>query len=214
YGLLARERLGEVSDDPAPFPPARTLPPGGLPAPLAVAAELATLGFLSEASAEADWFVQHHAGDAGVAALPIYERAGRADRAVLFAIALLGDRGPRAPRVILEGAYPAAFPAQVARAAERTGIDPYLVLAVTRRNALGGARCRAAARRVGGEHSVSRDAQVREGGDRGVERVQDSRGRIGASALGDGAGAEVWSQLLTLQKLLLIGGRLERFQDR
>src|SRR5205807_27534 len=132
-----------------PFPPARTLPPDGLPAPLTVAAELATLGFLAEASAEADWFVQHHAGDAGVAALPIYERAGRADRAVLFAIALLGDRGPRAPRAILEGAYPAAFPAQVARAAERTGIDPYLVLAVMRRESLFKADVRSAAGAVG-----------------------------------------------------------------
>ena len=149
YGLLARERLGEVSDDPPPFPPARTLPPDGLPAPLTVAAELATLGFLAEASAEADWFVQHHAGDAGVAALPIYERAGRADRAVLFAIALLGDRGPRAPRAILEGAYPAAFPAQVARAAERTGIDPYLVLAVMRRESLFKPDVRSAAGAVG-----------------------------------------------------------------
>lgn len=149
YGLLARERLDEVSDDPAPFPPARTLPPDGLPAQLTVAAELATLGLLAEASAEADWFVQHHAGDAGVAALPIYERAGRADRAVLFAIALLGDRGPRAPRAVLEGAYPAAFPAQVARAAERTGIDPYLVLAVMRRESLFKPDVRSAAGAVG-----------------------------------------------------------------
>ena len=149
YGLLARERLGEVSEDPAPFPPARTVPPDGLPAPLTVAAELATLGFLAEASAEADWFVQHHAGDAGVAALPIYERAGRADRAVLLAIALLGDRGPRAPRSVLEGAYPAAFPAQVARAAGRTGIDPYLVLAVMRRESLFKPDVRSAAGAVG-----------------------------------------------------------------
>ena len=149
YGLLARERLDEVSEDPAPFPPARAMPADGLPGSLTVAAELTTLGFLAEASAEADWFVQHHTGDAGIAALPIYERAGRADRAVLLAIALLGDRGPRAPRAVLEGAYPAAFPAQVGRAAERTGIDPYLVLAVMRRESLFKPDVRSAAGAVG-----------------------------------------------------------------
>ena len=130
YGLLARERLGEVSEGRAPFPPPRAASLSAVPEPLAVAADLARLGLLQEASAEADWYVQHHAGDAGAAALPIYERTGRADRAVLLAIALLGDRGPRAPAVVLEGAYPAAFPEQVTRAAERTGLDPYLLLDV------------------------------------------------------------------------------------
>src|SRR5207237_2534488 len=75
--------------------------------------------------------------------------AGRADRAVLLAIALLGDRGPRAPRSVLEGAYPAAFPAQVARSAGRTGIDPYLVLAVMRRESLFKPDVRSAAGAVG-----------------------------------------------------------------
>jgi len=55
-------------------------------------------------AAEADWFVQRHAGDAGAQALPVYERAGRPDRAVLLAIALSADRGPRAPRPLLDAA--------------------------------------------------------------------------------------------------------------
>ena len=149
YGLLARERLGDVSDARAPFPPPRAGTLGAVPEQLAVAAELTKLGFLQEAAAEADWFVQRHAGDAGAAALPIYERVGRADRAVLLAIALLGDRGPRAPAAVLEGAYPPAFPDQVARAAERTRLDPYLLLAVMRRESLFRADVRSPAGAVG-----------------------------------------------------------------
>jgi soluble lytic murein transglycosylase len=149
YGMLARERLGETSAQPAPFPPPRAAVPENLPPQLALAAELGSLGFLSDASAEADWFVQRHAGDAGAIALPIYERVGRPDRAVLLAIALLGDRGPRAPRTVLDAAYPAAYPEQVARAAERTGLDPYLVLAVMRRESLFKPDTRSAAGAVG-----------------------------------------------------------------
>jgi len=135
YGLLSRERLGEADGQPAPFPPARE-GPSAVPPQLDLAVELASLGFLSDASAEADWFVQRHAGDAGAAALPVYERAGRPDRAVLLAIALVGDRGARAPRPVLYSAYPVAFPSEVARASERTNLDPYLVLAVMRRESL------------------------------------------------------------------------------
>jgi soluble lytic murein transglycosylase len=149
YGLQARERLGESSDDPAPFPPPRLAPRADPPAQLALAADLAGLGFLSEAAMEADWYVQRHAGDAGIAALPIYERVGRPDRAVLLAIALLGDRGTRAPRPVLDGAYPAAFPTQVLRAGDRTGLDPYLILAVMRRESLFRPDVRSAAGAVG-----------------------------------------------------------------
>jgi soluble lytic murein transglycosylase len=149
YGLLSRERLGEANSQPAPFPPSRGSPAGSLPPQLALAADLASLGFLSDAAAEADWFVQRHAGDAGAVALPIYERAGRPDRAVLLAIALVGDRGPRAPRALLDAAYPAAFPAQVGRASDRTGLDPYLVLAVMRRESLFKPDTRSAAGAVG-----------------------------------------------------------------
>ena len=149
YGLLARERLGEADGQPAPFPPDRAGTPQSLPPQLGLAVELASLGFLSDAAAEADWFVQRHAGDAGAAALPVYERARRPDRAVLLAIALVGDRGPRAPRALLDAAYPVAFPAQVARAADRTGLDPYLVLAVMRRESLFKPDIRSAAGAVG-----------------------------------------------------------------
>jgi soluble lytic murein transglycosylase len=148
YGLLARERLGDASAQPAPFPPSRP-PPEPPPPALAVATELASLGFLAEASAEADWFVQRHPGDAGALALPIYRLAGRPDRSVLLAIALVGDRGPRAPRALLDAAYPEAFPAQVARAAERTRLDPYLLLAVMRRESLFKPDVRSAAGAVG-----------------------------------------------------------------
>ena len=150
YGLLARERLGEASAAPAPFPPPAAPPAAGsVPPQLAVAAELASLGFLAEASTEADWFVQHHPGDASAQALPIYGQARRPDRSVLLAIALVGDRGPRAPRALLDAAYPSAFPAQVARAAERAGLDPYLMLAVMRRESLFKPDVRSAAGAVG-----------------------------------------------------------------
>jgi soluble lytic murein transglycosylase len=149
YGLLSRERLGEATSQPAPFPPPRDPSSGNAPPQLAFALELASLGFLSDAAAEADWFVQRHAGDAGALALPVYERAGRPDRAVLLAIGLVGDRGPRAPRQLLDAAYPAAFPTQIARASERTGLDPYLVLAVMRRESLFKPDTRSAAGAVG-----------------------------------------------------------------
>jgi soluble lytic murein transglycosylase len=150
YGLLARERLGEASSDPAPFPAARpVVAASSLPKPLAVAADLAELGFFAEATAEADWYVQRHPGDASAAALPIYERVGRPDRSLLLAIALVGDRGPRAPRALLDAAYPQAFVEQVARAAERTRLDPWLMLAVMRRESLFKPDVRSAAGAVG-----------------------------------------------------------------
>ena len=150
YGLLARDRLGEASSDPAPFPPEKPAAAiASVPPQLTLAADLASLGFLAEAAAEADWYVQRHPGDASALALPIYERAGRPDRSVLLAVALVGDRGPRAPRPLLDAAYPAAFPAQVARTAQRTGLDPYLMLAVMRRESLFKSDVRSAAGAVG-----------------------------------------------------------------
>ena len=147
YGLLARDRLGLASDAAAPFPPRPVAPPAA-PA-LSVAIELADLGLLSDAAAEADWFVQHHPGDAGAAALAVYARAGRYDRSVALAESLLGGRGPRAPRALLDAAYPAAFPAQVARSASLTRLDPYLLLAVMRRESLFKPDTRSAAGAVG-----------------------------------------------------------------
>jgi len=148
YGLIARERLGEAASESPPFPAPRPAPPDP-PEALATASDLASLGFLAEASAEADWFVQKHPGDAGALALPVYQQAGRPDRSVLLAIALMGDRGARAPRPLLDAAYPQAYPAQVARACQRTGLDPWLLLAVMRRESLFKPDVRSAAGAVG-----------------------------------------------------------------
>jgi soluble lytic murein transglycosylase len=147
YGLLARDRLGQAASSPAPFPPRRAAPQS--PPALELAASLAALGLRSEAAAEADWYVAHHAGDAGAPALPLYERAGRTDRALAVAEALLGGRGPRAPKLVLEAAYPAAYPDEVARSAEQVRVDPYLLLAVMRRESLFKPDTRSAAGAVG-----------------------------------------------------------------
>jgi len=136
YGILARERLGEATAAPAPFPPLR-MTALAAPAPrLARAMELAALGLLDEASAEADVFVREHPGDASVAALPVYELAHRYDRSLSLSESLLGGRGERAPRPILDAAYPAAFPTEIGEAAARIGADPYFLLAVMRRESL------------------------------------------------------------------------------
>src|SRR5207302_1410394 len=141
------ERMGSASATAAPFPPV-SAPPTVIPA-LSIALDLVTLGLLSDASAEADWFVQHHPGDAGAAALAVYQRASRYDRSVLLAESLLGGRGPHAPRPLLDAAYPAAFPAEVGASASRTRVDPYLLLAVMRRESLFKPETRSAAGAVG-----------------------------------------------------------------
>ena len=147
YGLLARDRLGAGSDSPAPFPrPPPVLPPT-MPARLQLAAQLLELGLTGEAAAETDWFVEHSRPDAVVLALPLYARAARYDRAVSFAEPLLGRGQP--PRGLLEAAYPMAFPEDVARAARRVRLDPYLVLAVMRRESVFKAEARSAAGAVG-----------------------------------------------------------------
>ena len=147
YGLLARERLGQAATGVAPFPPARTR--GPTPPELALSAELLSLGLRAEAGAEADWYVQHHPGDAALAALSLYERAGRFDRSVTIAESLLGGRGARAPRALLEAAYPTAFPAEVQASAQRGRLDPYLLLSVMRRESLFKPDTRSAAGAVG-----------------------------------------------------------------
>jgi soluble lytic murein transglycosylase len=136
YGLLSRERLGQAGGAPAPFPPPRAAQEGALPPRVALGMELVSLGLLAEAAAEADWFVQRHPGDAGTAALAVYERAGRYDRSVILGGTLLGNRGARAPRALLNAAYPAAFPVEVERSTQRVRLDPYLLLAVMRRESL------------------------------------------------------------------------------
>jgi soluble lytic murein transglycosylase len=136
YGLLARAQLGQTSSGAAPFPPRREPVESALPARLALAMELVSLGLLAEAASEADWFVHRHAGDASAIALPVYERAGKYDRSVTLAEGLLGGRGALAPRALLAAAYPAAFPAEVESSARRVGIDPYLLLSIMRRESL------------------------------------------------------------------------------
>ncbi|HEX4385214.1 MAG TPA: lytic transglycosylase domain-containing protein, partial [Myxococcales bacterium] len=62
---------------------------------------------------------------------------------------LMGGRGPRAPRSILEANYPAAFPDEIGETSGRVGIDPYFLLAVMRRESLFKPDARSAAGAVG-----------------------------------------------------------------
>ena len=151
YGLLARQRVGQVDPAPPRFPPAPP-PPGADPLPprLALAAELFRLGLLAEAGAEADRFVRQRPAQAALA-LPVYERAQRYDRSLALAQSLLGWKAPRpdADPALLEGAYPAAYAPQVGSSAARAGVDPYLLLAVARRESLFKPDTRSAAGAVG-----------------------------------------------------------------
>jgi soluble lytic murein transglycosylase len=149
YGILARQRLGELHPGDAPFPPQR-MTALAIPARrLALALQLASLGLLAEATAEADFFVREHPGDGSTPALLVYERARRYDRSLALADSLMGGRGPRAPRSILEANYPAAFPDEIGETSGRVGIDPYFLLAVMRRESLFKPDARSAAGAVG-----------------------------------------------------------------
>ena len=151
YGLLARQRLGQVDRDPPRFPPAaRSATPDPLPPRLGLAAELFRLGLLAEAGVEADRFVRQNPAQAALA-LPVYERAQRYDRSLALAQSLLGWKTPRpdAAPELLEGAYPAAYADQVAASSARAGVDPYLLLAVARRESLFRPDTRSAAGAVG-----------------------------------------------------------------
>jgi soluble lytic murein transglycosylase len=152
YGILAQQRLGTARPADPRFPPTSLLPKvaaAGDGSRLTLARELASLGLLAESAAEADVFVREHPGDASAAALPVYESARRFDRALLLAESLLGGRGPKAPRPILEAAYPTAFPEEIGETAARTGLDPYFLLAVMRRESLFKPDTRSAAGAVG-----------------------------------------------------------------
>jgi soluble lytic murein transglycosylase len=151
YGLLARQRLGQIDREPPRFPPETPRAPSdALPPRLALASELFRLGLLAEAGAEADRFVREDPSRA-VLALPVYERAQRYDRSFALAQSLLGWKAPRpdAQPELLEGAYPAAYADQVAASAARAGVDPYLLLAVARRESLFRPDTRSAAGAVG-----------------------------------------------------------------
>src|SRR6266852_4912738 len=151
YGLLARQHLGQVDREPPPFPPASPPPQGDeLPPRLALAADLFRLGLLTEASAEADRFVRQNPAQA-VLALPVYERAQRYDRSFALAQSLLGWKAPRpdSDPALLEGAYPAAYAPHVSSSAARAGVDPYLLLAIARRESLFRPDTRSSASAVG-----------------------------------------------------------------
>jgi soluble lytic murein transglycosylase len=149
YGILAKQRLGELHPGDAPFPPLRMTALAQPSRRLALALQLATLGLLAESAAEADFFVREHPGDEGAAALPVYESARRYDRSLTLAESLLGGRGSRAPRALLDAAYPAAFPGEIGETATRVGVDPYFLLAVMRRESLFKPDARSAAGAVG-----------------------------------------------------------------
>ena len=151
YGLLARQRLGQIDRQSPRFPPEPPpAPADALPARLALAAGLFRLGLLAEAGAEADRFVREEPARAALA-LPVYERAQRYDRSFALAQSLLGWKSPRpdAPVELLGGAYPAAYADQVASSGARAGVDPYLLLAVARRESLFRPDTRSAAGAVG-----------------------------------------------------------------
>jgi soluble lytic murein transglycosylase len=164
YGLLAAPHPSKVIP---PFPPARPAADSP-PAPrLAIADELLGLGFRAEAAAELDQFVRQRHGRLSelLPALAAYERAGRYDRSVVLAQNLLVAHPPppgfREPggaaqgtpdaglRALLDAAYPAAYPDEIARSAERAGLDPYFVLAVVRRESVFKQDARSAAGAVG-----------------------------------------------------------------
>jgi soluble lytic murein transglycosylase len=164
YGLLAAQHPSKVVP---PFPPARPAAAAPLPQRLAIADELLGLGFRAEAAAELDQFVRQRHGRLAdlLPALAAYERAGRFDRSVVLAQNLLAAHPPPpgfsepggaaqgAPdpglRALLDAAYPAAYPDQIARSAERAGLDPYFVLAVVRRESVFRQDARSAAGAVG-----------------------------------------------------------------
>ena len=151
YGLLARQRLGQIDREPPRFPPdPPPAPADPLPPRLSLASDLFRLGLLAEAGAEADRFVREEPARAALA-LPVYERAQRYDRSFALAQSLLGWKTPRpdAAPELLEGAYPAAYADQVAASAARAGVDPYLLLAVARRESLFRPDTRSAAGAVG-----------------------------------------------------------------
>jgi soluble lytic murein transglycosylase len=169
YGLLAQQALGVPPPAPPPFPPVRAAAPGPAarrPA-LDLAQALLELGLRAEAAAELEVYLHAHHGDAEalLPALQALERAGRTDRSVLVAQQLLQGHPPplefRDParakagaqdvtgRALLDLAYPSPYPREVLAAAQRSGLDPYLLLAVARRESVFRPDARSAAGAVG-----------------------------------------------------------------
>ena len=173
YGLLARAALGAPRLPPPPFPPARAPHAGRseVPAPLREQLELPwlllDLGLHAEAALELERYLAAHHGrrDELLPALAALEEAGRTDRSVPIAQQLLLGRPvplefreperalhgaqDKSARALLDLAYPAAFAPEVAAAAKRTGLDPYFLLAIARRESVFRADARSAAGAVG-----------------------------------------------------------------
>jgi soluble lytic murein transglycosylase len=166
YGVLSAAKTAQAA--PPPFPPARPAAASApVPAQLGVATELIGLGLFAEGCAEVDRYVQQRHGRAAdlLPAFALYERAGRYDRSMVLAENLRAGRppplefrepgraakGPPDPtgRALLEAAYPAAYPEQVAASARRAGLDPYFILAVARRESLFRPDARSSAGAVG-----------------------------------------------------------------
>lgn len=164
-GVLARAALGEPRAETPPFPP--PAPPAAdaqqaADGPLALARDLLRVGFLPEAAAETERWAQAHRGQVAalLPALALWEAAGRYDRSVHLAQQLLigrpapWDLARGAPAdttiaALLRAAHPAAFPEAVAASARRLHIDPYLLLAVVRRESVFRPDARSAAGAVG-----------------------------------------------------------------
>ena len=156
YGLLALKAAGHASAALPAFPPrAAGLGQEGVPAVAAggplkndddegeaprlrLSSELATLGLCAESSAELEVYVQSvHRDSAGLLrALPLFERCHRFDRAVVLSQAAVGVASGSERRALLGHSYPAAYPELVETSARRTKLDPYLLLAVARRESL------------------------------------------------------------------------------
>ena len=173
YGLLARAALGGPALPPPPFPPPRPPRAGRDQVPAPLRAELVLpwllldLGLRAEAALELERYLAAHRGrpDELLPALAALEEAGRTDRSVPIAQQLLQGRPAplefrepgralhgaqdKAARALLELAYPAAFAPEVAAAARRTGLDPYFLLAIARRESVFRADARSAAGAVG-----------------------------------------------------------------
>ena len=169
YGLLAQQALGAPAAAAPPFPPVRAAAPapGAAKPALELAQTLLDLGLRAEAAAELEVYLQGHRGDAEalVPALQALERAGRTDRSVQVAQQLLQGHplppelsGPAHAtagaqdslgRALLDLAYPAPYPREILAAARRSGLDPYLLLAVARRESVFRPDARSAAGAVG-----------------------------------------------------------------
>lgn len=126
YGQRARAQLGMPPPSPLPPPPDTVLPNDAF-AP--AHDELAALGFAREGAEEAE------AATLRREAAALYVRAGDFHAAVTSAEPLVTSAlygGAPVDREIWELAYPRAFFTPVGQMAPRTGVDPYLALAVMR----------------------------------------------------------------------------------